>query len=309
MKEKRQRSGSRRSKVTQRVRDTGGRREAGAQGEHDSARSEEKEPAPGVGATTTPGGAEAARGLAAGGVQLVTVYRGRRRQRGEAKTLGAADHDSCPDLRSISRRAGSTSYLHPLGRNQVLAPVPADRPGPRRLHRGHHSCSSGSSGGAGETSDALEALGFATGMSSVWLQALRVAGLRRSSWFRAPIYVFVFFGARLYAEPPRTWSTSSSTASVVLVAPRWGTAPAVLIAHLALAAGMDPDRRRRGRFDGVIAVLGPGPRCGASARCHERIASLIATFMIGRKLLRTGRLSIMSSTWSTSCCTWFATST
>lgn len=132
----------------------------------------------------------------------------------------------------------------------------------------------------------LEALGFATGMWGVWLQALESHWNWPIQLVSSAVYVFVFFGARLYAD------TTENLIDVVLYGLGWywwllgGERHQRLeIAHLTW------------RLAGIltaIGVVGSVVLTLVLIQVHDSapvldatttVASLIATFMIGRKLL------------------------
>lgn len=140
----------------------------------------------------------------------------------------------------------------------------------------------------------LEALGFATGMWGVWLQALESHWNWPIQLVSSAVYVVVFFGARLYAD------TTENLLDVVLYGLGWywwlfgGERSRRLdIAHLTwrLAAVLI-----------AIGVAGSVVLTAVLYRVHDSapvldatttVASLIATFMMGRKLMEAWWLWIL----------------
>lgn len=132
----------------------------------------------------------------------------------------------------------------------------------------------------------LEALGFATGMWGVWLQALESHWNWPIQLVSSAVYVFVFFGARLYAD------TTENLIDVVLYGLGW---------YWWLFGGNRHRRLEIGhltwRLAAILAFVGVAGSVALTAllvRVHDSaplldatttVASLIATFMMGRKLL------------------------
>ncbi len=140
----------------------------------------------------------------------------------------------------------------------------------------------------------LEALGFATGMWGVWLQALESHWNWPIQLVSSAVYVFVFFGARLYAD------TTENLIDVVLYGLGWywwllgGERHQRLeIAHLTW---------RLAWILIAIGVVGSMVLIAVLIQVHDSaplldatttVASLIATFMMGRKLLESWWLWIV----------------
>ncbi len=140
----------------------------------------------------------------------------------------------------------------------------------------------------------LEVLGFTTGMWGVWLQALESHWNWPIQLVSSAVYVVVFFGARLYAD------TTENLLDVVLYGLGWywwlfgGERNRRLdIAHLTwrLAAILT-----------AIGVVGSVVLTAVLVRVHDSaplldatttVASLIATFMMGRKLMESWWLWIV----------------
>lgn len=140
----------------------------------------------------------------------------------------------------------------------------------------------------------LEAFGFATGMWGVWLQALESHWNWPVQLVSSAVYVVVFFGARLYAD------TTENLLDVVLYGLGW---------YWWLRGG---ERQRRleiqhltWRLAGILIAIGVAGSLVLNAvlvRVHDSaplldatttVASLIATFMMGRKLMEAWWLWIL----------------
>ncbi|MGH7911656.1 MAG: nicotinamide riboside transporter PnuC [Candidatus Dormibacteraceae bacterium] len=140
----------------------------------------------------------------------------------------------------------------------------------------------------------MEAFGFATGMWGVWLQALESHWNWPIQLVSSAIYVFVFFGARLYAD------TTENLIDVVLYGLGW---------YWWLLGGNRHQRLEIGhlswRLAGVMAVIGVAGSAVLTEvliRVHDSaplldatttVASLIATFLMGRKLMEAWWLWIL----------------
>lgn len=132
----------------------------------------------------------------------------------------------------------------------------------------------------------LEALGFSTGMWGVWLQALESHWNWPIQLVSSAVYVVVFFGARLYAD------TTLNMFDVVLYGLGW---------YWWLFGGQRNRRLEIGhltwRMAAILIAIGVAGSVVLGmvlARVHDAapaldatttVASLIATFMMGRKLL------------------------
>ena len=140
----------------------------------------------------------------------------------------------------------------------------------------------------------VEALGFATGMWGVWLQALESHWNWPIQLVSSAVYVVVFFGARLYAD------TTLNVVDVVLYGLGWywwlfggERFRRLEIAHLTW---------RMAAILSVIGVAGSVVLTAVLIRVHDSappldavttVASLIATFMMGRKLMESWWLWIV----------------
>ncbi|MGH2927719.1 MAG: nicotinamide riboside transporter PnuC [Solirubrobacteraceae bacterium] len=140
----------------------------------------------------------------------------------------------------------------------------------------------------------MEAFGFATGMWGVWLQALESHWNWPIQLVSSAIYVFVFFGAHLYAD------TTENQIDVVLYGLGW---------YWWLLGGNRHQRLEIGhlswRLAGVMAVIGVAGSAVLTEvliRVHDSaplldatttVASLIATFLMGRKLMEAWWLWIL----------------